>query len=415
MSWTDRIKEAAYTSPSGERFIFTYEDVSKTVEKKTAAFEFPDADGTYIQDLGQSGRRYPLRVIFWGADYDQQSDAFEAALLEQGTGKLEHPIYETVNVVPFGAISRRDDLKTAANQAIIEVTFWETIELLYPAAQTDPASSVLSSVEEYNTAVSEEFEQLINLDRASDQAVFANDYQLLLNNASSSLQAIADTQDNVSQQFNAIVQSINQGITILIGDPLTLAFQTTQLIQAPARALTNIEARIDAYRNLTNSLVTGDDKVAIEDFSGSTKSNEFHAKALYAFTSITGSVISVVNNKFTTKTEALQAAEFILTQLDIVNDWREINFSSLFQVDTGNSYQQLQKTVALTAGFLVQISFTLKQERRIILDRPRTIIDLAGQLYGSIDDQLDFLINSNNLSGSEILELPRGREIVYYT
>ena len=31
-----------------------------------------------------------------------------------------------------------------------------------------------------------------------------------------------------------------------------------------------------------------------------------------------------------------------------------------------------------------------------------------------IDENLDFLINSNNLTGSEILELPRGREVVYY-
>ena len=55
-----------------------------------------------------------------------------------------------------------------------------------------------------------------------------------------------------------------------------------------------------------------------------------------------------------------------------------------------------------------------KLRRRVVLDRNRTIIDLAAELYGSVDDQLDFLINSNNLTGSEILELPRGREIVYY-
>jgi hypothetical protein len=70
--------------------------------------------------------------------------------------------------------------------------------------------------------------------------------------------------------------------------------------------------------------------------------------------------------------------------------------------------------VALTAGHLVETSFTLLQERRIVLDRERTIIDLAAELYGSVDDRLDLLINSNDLTGSEILELPRGRTIVYY-
>ena len=79
-----------------------------------------------------------------------------------------------------------------------------------------------------------------------------------------------------------------------------------------------------------------------------------------------------------------------------------------------SAYQRLQEAVAITAGFLVEISFTLKQESIIILDRPRTIVDLVAELYGTVDDELDFFITSNNLSGSEILELPKGREIVYY-
>ncbi len=413
MAWNDRIREAAYTSPGGTRLTFGYENVRKAVDKKTTGFEFPDADGTFVQDLGHSGRRYPLRVFFWGDDYDQEAEAFEAALLERGTGKLEHPIYGTVDVVPFGTITRRDDLKTSANQAVVEVTFWETIGLIYPAAQVDPASSVLSAVEEYNAAASEEFNDVTSLDSAVEQATFKNSYQALLDNASSGLQAIADVQDDVRSQFDAIVDSINQGIDILVAQPLTLAFQTTQLIQSPARALANIEARLDAYGNLANSIISGDGAVAMPG-NDSRNSNEFHTNDLYASTYVTGSVVSVVNNQFVTKTEALQAAEVVLTQLEDVTNWRDENFQSLGEVDTGAGYQKLQEAVALTAGFLVEISFSLKQERSIVLDRNRTIVDLAAELYGSVDDQLDFLINSNDLSGSEILELPKGREIVYY-
>ena len=107
MNWQTRIREAAYNSPSGARFTFDYENVSQSIEKKTTSFDFPDANGTYIQDLGNTGRRYPLRMFFWGNDYDQEVEAFEAALLERGIGKLEHPIYGVKNVVPFGVITRR--------------------------------------------------------------------------------------------------------------------------------------------------------------------------------------------------------------------------------------------------------------------------------------------------------------------
>ena len=413
MAWNDRIREAAYTSPSGTRIAFDYENVRKSVDKHTAAFNFPDATGTYIQDLGHSGRKYPLRVFFWGTDYDQEADAFEAALLEQGPGKLEHPIYGTVDVVPFGSIKRRDDLKTAANQAIVEVAFWETTGLVYPTSQADPASSVLDAVNEYNVAAAAEFEDVTDLDSATEQPTFKNDYQTLLNSASTGLQSIADTQEDVAQQFSTINDSINNSIDILVRDPLTLAFQTTQLIQSPARALTSVLARLSAYGDLTAALITGDGAVASKGFDSSS-SNLFHAKDLYASTYVSGSILSTVNNQFNTKTDALNAADLILQQFDDVAAWRDANFQSLEEIDTGGSYQQLQEAVAIVAGFLVEISFNLKQERSLVLTRPRTIIDLVAELYGSVDDQLDFFIDSNKLSGSEILELPRGREVVYY-
>lgn len=411
MPWNERIREAAYTSPTGTRILFSYENVSKTVDKKTTAFEFPDADGTYIQDLGHAGRRYPMRLFFWGDDYDQEADAFEAALLERGAGKLDHPIYGVIDVVPFGTITRRDDLKTAANQAIIELTFWETIGLIYPTPQDDPAASVLGAVAAYNTAAAEAFANETDLTGAVAQATTKSGYSKLLDSASAGLQSIADTQADVQKQFEAVNDSINQGIDVLIAQPLTLAFQTLQMLQSPARALTSIEARLTAYGDLATSLVTGNG-AAVSAVAAD--ANAFRTSDLYVSTYVTGSVLSVVNNEFLTKTDALEAADAVLAQLDEVVVWRDANLAALAEIDTGEAYQKLQEAVAITAGFLVGISFSLKQERSIVLTEPRTIIDLAAEIYGSVDDQLDFLITSNNLTGSEILELPKGREVVYY-
>jgi len=419
MAWNDRIREAAYTSPSGTRFVFDYENVSSTINKKTTGFEFPDVDGTYVQDLGHSGRRYPLRMIFWGDDYDLEAKAFEDALLEKGVGFLEHPIYEPINAVPFGSITRRDDLKTAANQAILEVTFWETTGLVYPTLQVDPASLVAQSIEEYNVATAEQFDDLTDLDSAVEIATFREQFKVFLDGTKSNLKDIAETQEDVNDQFNAISDSISSNLETFIGGPLTTAFQTTLMIQAPARAIARIGARLEAYGNLVKALIGGEPA----EFGNDSKNlNEFLTRDLYASTYVTGSIISVINNEFETKPEAITAAEEILSQFDEVVAWRDINFRSLSDtspatvevIDTGESYQKLQEAVAITAGFLVDISFSLKQESRIILDRPRSIIELTAELYGVVDEKLDFLINSNELTGSEILELPKGREIVYY-
>ena len=228
------------------------------------------------------------------------------------------------------------------------------------------------------------------------------------------MNSIADTQDDVRTQFNTITDSINQGIDILIAEPLSLAFQTTLMIEAPARALTSITDRLQAYGDLAGAIVSGNGANVTTPGNDSRNSNLFHTDSLYASTYTGGSILSVINNRFTTKTEALEAADSILTQFEDLTTWRDANFASLQETDTGASYQQLQEAVALTAGFLVEISFSLKQEHAVTLTRNRTIVDLAAELYGDVDSELDFLISSNNLSGSEILELPAGREIVYF-
>lgn len=412
MTWQNRLQQAAYTSPSGVRVEFDYENVSKSFDKKTAGFNFPDANGTYVQDLGHSGRRYPLRVIFWGDDHDLQAEQFEELLQERGEGRLEHPIYNDITVVPFGTITQRDDLKTAANQSIIEVTFWETIGLVYPTAQGDPASNILSALNDYNDAAANEFDQFTSLETTVEQSVFKNNYTAILNQVRDGLQAVADTQDDVKKEFDSIYSSINQSIDVLVSTPINLAFQTILLVQSPGRAITNIEARLSAYGDLASAIISGSG-VAVQG-NDSTNSNTFHTNDLYTSTLVTGQVLSVVNNTFFSKPEALGAAEVILNQLNDLIAWRDDNFESLGEIDTGQAYQQLFDAVSLTIGFLVEISFTLKQERRLILDRDRTVIDLVAELYGSIDDQLDFFISSNDLTGSEILELPAGREIVYY-
>lgn len=410
MAWTDRLKEAAYTSPSGVRYVFQYENVSKSRTKKTTAFEFPDADGTYIQESGSTGRSFPLQCIFWGTDYDQQADAFDAALFEIGTGKLEHPIYGTIDVVPTGTITRRDDLKTAANQAILEVTFMSTVGLIYPSAQNDPASDLIATVDDFNVTMAEEFEQNIALGTAVKKATFKSQYEAILSQVEGGLASIAATEAGVAAEFNAILASITQGIDVIVGQPLTLALQTIGLIQTPAKAFSSVSAKLDAYRTLTASLISSNGG----SVSISPTAPDFYTKDLYTSTYATGAVLSTVNTQFSTRVGAIEAASAILEQFDAISAWKDANLTALSLIDSGSAYQQLQKAVALTAGYLVEISFSLKQERKIVLDRARTIVDLTAELYGAIDDNLDFFIDSNDLSGSEILELPLGREVVYY-
>lgn len=405
MSWLDRIREAAYTSPGGIRTTLIYEDVSVSVDKKTSAFEFPDVDGTFVQDLGKTGRRLPLRVFFTGPDYDLDSQRFFDALAEQGVGRLEHPVYGVLDVVPTGSINRRDDLKTAANQAVIEVTFFETIGAVFPTAQLDPASQVEQAVVEYNVTAAEQFAEQADLSTAVKRSVFASGYTSVLMQVRAALLPIVAATVSVQKQFNAISDSIETGLADLLDDPESLAAQSAALTQVAGTSSLPILARLDQYRAVINKIISRARTTSITDFFG---------LEMFTVAASIGQIISVMNTEFSTKPEAILAAESLLETFGKVSSWRDDNFEFFGAIDTGESYQKYQEAIAVAAGFLVELSFTLQQERTITLDRARTIIDLSAEIYGEVDSRLDFLISSNDLTGDEILELPAGREVKYY-
>jgi hypothetical protein len=432
-SWEGRValNGAAYTSPSGVRIIFDYEDVSRSVTLRGTVFGFPGVNNEYVQRKGYGSRHYPMRCYFWGPNHDEQATRFEAALLEDGIGVLEHPMYGTIpDVVPFGELSRADNLVTAANQSIVEITFWTTTGAIYPSTAPNAGNEVQSALAAFDAAAAENFDGSTDLSEESERANEKAGIRSLLDSVSASLQSVADSVQGVRNEFSDAQAAVNQGMDVLIGQPLLLARQIVDLIKAPARAVDGIQSRLDAYGRLADSIFASEQGQPAQALSigsalgirTSKIANDFHTADLFASSALSGSVTSSLAYRFTNKPEALRAADTIQAQWERYQAWRDAGLEAIevlklssSQVDTGKAYQPLQESVALATGRLVQISFTLLPERRIVLDRPRTLIDLCAELYQDVsNNRLDFFISSNSLSGDEILEVPKGRQVVYY-
>lgn len=429
MAWQDRVREAAYTPPSGDRIVFAFEDVRVDVAKRSTAFVFPGVDGAYVQDNGHGAQRFPLRCFFHGDDHDLEADTFIEALLERGLGRLEHPFYGTFDVVPLGEITRRDDLRAAANQTVIDVVFSRSLAAVYPQLQASPRQAVVAELEALDDAGAAQLESAVDLSTVASQEEAKAKSRGLVQDASAALAEIAAATSKVNDAFQDAVSAINGGIDVLIGQPLGLAQQLFGLVTGPAAAASGIKSRIEGYAALIDTVTSAADAQPALAFTGGVVlesrrrlvANAFHLAALVSSAAIAGLIRSTLEHRFDTRSEALTTAEALLDELGDLVAWMDAGFASLASVggpggiDTGGGYQALQSATALAAGRLVEISFSLLPERRIVLDRPRTILDLAAELYGSVDDaQLDFLIASNGFTGSEILEVPRGRAVVYY-
>lgn len=450
-TWRDRRGVGAYTSPKGTRVKFEYFDVSRETQLRSAQFNFAGVNNSYFQQNGYSSREYPLHCIFWGDDCDLQATAFELALLEPGLGRLEHPLYGTFNCVPSGRMVRKDNLKSEANVSTVDVTFFTTTGAVYPSASTNPQQDLLATLGGFDVAASQQFAgscDLSTLVKKQNLIATIKKQIALVQSTMGEVSSVVTTVDNA---FHDAVSIVNLSLDTLVGTPLQLALQVSNLIKAPGRALTGIESRLDGYEALASSIFgssAGNPAASISIgqtlSSRTTKaSNDFHAADLFATCAVAGMInacaadpigpttpASTVNSQthplvgrtFQTKPQAIAAAARILAQYDAAVAWRDAGFQALAgvdavsagQLDTGEAIQALRDAAALAAGVLIQASFSLISERVIVLDRSRTIIDLCAEIYGAVDSRLDFLIETNNLSGSEILELPAGKAVLYY-
>lgn len=429
MSWENRLTEAVYTSPSGAEFTFVYEGVSKEIEKKTTAFNFPDVDGTYIQDLGKKGRKYPMRVIFWGEDYDQTAEDFDNAIEEKGPGILQHPFYGTFDVVPFGTITRRDDLVTAANQAIYDITFYETIKIIFPVSELSAENALNEGITEFSEISPESYDNALSVDTATETTGFIDSAKAGLRKVKKAMAGVAATSAEIERAFNDVAKLADETITTLVGGPILIATQMIALTRLPSQAAGSIQSKLDAYGNLLSSMTEGLENEFVQGLD-SQAGNAFTNNNLIASLAVLGAIESTIseNTVFTTRSETITALENLDSKLTQYIEWSDTNRENLVLnalptrepgttdlIDTGEAYQKLLDVFAISQGRLTQIAFTALQERSVILDRARTFIDFCAEYYGVLDEKYDFTIQSNNLSGWEIVnEIPKGREMVYY-
>src|SRR5690606_24386884 len=154
-------------------------------------------------------------MLFIGKNCEKDGSGFEGAVLVRGQGKLEHPLYGTFDVVPFGDITRRDDLKSAANQAIVEVTFWTTVDAVYPSGDSNPRSEILAALDGFDLAAAQQF-TAADLASALQQANLKSTIRKTLRQVSATLQSVADSVESVNREFRDLQSLVNFGLDVLV-------------------------------------------------------------------------------------------------------------------------------------------------------------------------------------------------------
>lgn len=410
--------KAVYKSPSGQEVPFDFEDISSQYDLKAAVFESASGDGTYVQPNGHTSGRFPMAAIFHGSGYELRAEAFLSAVLESGVGVLTHPQYRNpINVVPVGTVDRFDGYKSGTNQTIFAVTFFETTGLLVGGDK-----DIKQSFDALLDASAADFSGGIDTDNVVDEKSLLNRVKSTVKTIQKVMKAGSQGLENATKGIEAVGDSIDRGIDLLIGQPLTMARQMQILIGEPARQADGAKAKLEAYGNLADSIF-GTPNAEQNKYTRETI-NAFHTNALVAKTTIGNAAILAVagSDQFETKADYLYWADFLQTKLDAMQEWIDNNFEAIETttidrgaIDIGGGMSDLRDTVAKAISDLITGSFEAKTQMSRDLAGEMTQIDLCYELYGTADhDHLDLLARTNNFSGDEYFLIEKGRRIVWY-
>lgn len=161
MAWKDRLRPASFKQAA-----FGVEAHSSEQGRRVVVHEYPGRDKPYVEDLGAKARGFTLRGFVVGKDYQQARDALLDAANAPGPGQLVHPYFGTLRVV-CTAVSVSESGE-AGGMAVFNLTFVEAGESRYPAAESDPAGSLLDAADTLDGQLAEAFGKWFDLDGLPD-------------------------------------------------------------------------------------------------------------------------------------------------------------------------------------------------------------------------------------------------------
>jgi prophage DNA circulation protein len=418
MSSIERLRPVIeMTSPNGSVFEALWQGSARTKNKNLGVFEYPDFDGTIVQDLGSTGYRYPMTVFFTGEDHDLEAERFATALVERGQWEVIHPVKGVLGL-QLEAFTENNTPVEDANSTSFELNWLEpaNLEIILSVEEID--AKIDAVAEDANQSLADQFNQL-KQDAFSKIQAAKNAIDSVTNAINSVLGPIAQTVAEVNDAFNQITRSIQTALDAAILQPLTLARQISQLVQLPGLVSNDFQARFESYKNLA---------VDVFGFSPSGTSDEDFNKTLVSELTIGSILVAsaqiVGTSEFETRAETINAIEETTTlfkdsvdNLDNIQKQFENLDIDLQYFSQSQSYNDTWSLNALANRALLKTTFDLAIEKRFTLERNRSPLEITVTEYGDLgenDSNYDLFIESNRLKNNDILYIPAGREVVVY-
>jgi len=400
MSWIDDIENITLTITTGDGKSWEpkWKNASKEVEYNASVFEFVNVEGSLVLRQKPKGRKFELELYFDGENAVTIGNSFEQSARDSRIWTIKHPFYGDFKCQPLNL--KQDN--SGLNVSKFSITVIETITDAYPKTSVVFVDEIESQLVITNEAQANAFNNSKELEKVSLQ----NDVQTL----DTYLSKIIKTGEELKEFKTAVSDAVIE-ITNVTSSGLTILRAIQSIINYPATIEQTIEARFIALKEAFNTI--------IDTFTGN--KNQFEAVA-------GGLVAAMYVASSTNITDDYDTRVLVFNQQDrlseVYNEY--VTYLDSLQTDRADSddsyipsfdgLNELNKLAGLTMSNLYDIAFSAKQEREYTLDKDSNPILLTHKFYGldKKDVNLNKFIKTNNIGLNELLNIRKGRKIIYY-
>lgn len=419
MSWITRLRsDIEMKSPKGSTFNPLWKGDAFSFEKKIGAFSPPDFKGSILQDLNIRAQAFPLTVFFTGSSYDLQGKRFMKALKEVGNWEIIHPTQGFLRLL-LARVTYNDFPVESGNVVQVDTEWLEPANVTAGLSLLQIAAGIENIINTVNAVAEGQFEEVILLNTPALSALLGVEANIIGNIASVDFENLFRLDPKVSAVFESTKRGITNTLSASTIDPCTLAAQFQTLIQTPLEASTNITGRLDTYTAFVGNIIS---RFPTGDTDDQKNNVVLHEMILTA--AIGGLAKIIITGNLQSRGQVIESVENLRANYNNISENLDIG-QSRFQVrDLDEQYFSQSQTfndatnlVYQSIDYLLKASLDLAIEKRFTLKHPRSPMEIAFTEYGTLgpnQENLDLFIDSNKLTGDEILLLPAGKEVLVY-
>ena len=403
MSWLQKVEKGIIIKTGdGNEYRPEYFITPKTTDFNIAEFNFPNVEGTLVKRGTVKGAKHNFVFVFQGENHLDLTFNFEKSAKDNRPWKIEHPFYGILKVHPTSLTYD----STGINITRVTGEFIETIDDTFPQVSLNPTEFIkitaakIIDEPKYPLKADSKLKKLL---KKLTKAIYN------VNNVITNIQDEASYYMNIFNSALAQIETIQSNLDSAIRN-------ISNVVNFPSRFEASIKSKLEGFKESFAKL----DEIFKEPESTNNKvTYEFFGTAVIA--SSVNTIAFSKESDFNTSKDVINVIQIILelqnsfiTKLDdLQND--TIGDEDAYIPDY-DSLNEMNELVNFAIANLLDIATKSKQERSFYLEEDSNALLLTHRLYGldEDDENLVKFMNQNNIILNEIIQIKKGRKIVYF-